>query len=194
MPRYVGGVGAQRPKLMIVGEAPGKRENELGIPFVGPTGELLDECLFKVGVKRSDLYITNVVKYQPPFNDMTKLHLIGVDLDKSIEELWENEIRALKPTCILAVGNYALNAITGNDGILNWRGSILHARDGVIKCVPTIHPAALFSRSTTEDGAERSDGGLEWTWLKLIEHDIERAVEESKSPDLILPERHLQII
>jgi uracil-DNA glycosylase len=94
-------------------------------------------------------------------NDFKKLDLIGVNLEDSIKELWENEINRLKPNCILAVGNVALNAITGYDGILNYRGSILLAKDGITKCVPTIHPAALFSKATGDE-SERSKGGLAW--------------------------------
>ena len=142
MPNRVDGVGSVNAKLMIIGEAPGRQENESGVPFVGPTGQILDDCLEKANIRRGECYITNVVKFQPPFNDMEKLHLIGVDLKTSIEELWENEIKPLKPNCILAVGNYALEAVCGMGlhdkkgkpiGILDYRGSILQARDGSTK-------------------------------------------------------------
>src|SRR5437016_5901343 len=183
-PQYVGGVGSVEPKLMIVGEAPGKHEDEQGIPFAGPTGNILNECLFKAGVSRGECYLTNVVKYRPPLNDFKKLHLIGVNYEDCVKELWENEIQRLRPNCILAIGNEALLAVTGNDGILNYRGSILKARDGITKCVPTIHPAALFSRTYGEGSEIETKGGLEWTYLKLIEADIIRAVEESNSKEL----------
>ena len=189
MSDYVPGIGSVEPKLLIVGEAPGKYEDEQGIPFVGPTGKILDECLFKAGIRRSDCYITNVVKYRPPFNDIKKLHLIGVDVGKSMQELWDNEINKLHPNCILAVGDLALQAVCDVSGILNYRGSILTARDGITKVVPTIHPAALFSHS---DG-ENTSGGLSWVYLKLIEADVIRAVEESLTKSLILPERTLSI-
>jgi len=199
MPNYIGGVGSLEPKLMIVGEAPGKHEDETGIPFSGPTGQILNELLFKAGIRRSDCYITNVIKFRPPLNDMSKLHLIGVNIEDCIKELWDNEIKRLKPNCILAVGNYALEAIVGMgvtekngkpSGILDYRGSILTSRDGITKCVPTIHPAALFNRSEGEDEAK---GGLEWTYLKLIESDIIRAVEESLTSSLVLPSRTLSV-
>ena len=197
MPNYIPGIGSMEPKLMIVGEAPGKHEDNEGKPFVGPTGQILNELLFKAGINRSDTYITNVVKYRPPMNDMSKLHLIGVDIEECVKELWDNEIRRLKPNCILAVGNYALEAVTGlgitdnkgkPSGILDYRGSILHARDGITKCVPTVHPAALFSRT---EGEDETKGGLSWTYLKLIESDVIRAAEESLTPKLELPPRDL---
>lgn len=195
MPNYVAGVGSVNPRLMIIGEAPGKNEDEQGVPFVGASGHLLNDALFKAGIRRSECYITNVVKYRPPMNDFEKLHLIGVDIEKSVQELWDNEIRKLKPNCILAVGNEALKAVVGVDGILNYRGSILKAKDGETKVVPTIHPAALFSRKQGDesDGSYKSKGGLAWTYLKLIEHDIQRAAEESVSRILTLPSRDLTI-
>lgn len=195
MPNYVAGIGPLEPDLMIVGEAPGKNENEQGKPFVGVSGQMLDDALYKAGIKRNECYITNVIKYQPPMNDFDKLEMIGVNVDESVEDLWQNEIKARKPKCILAIGHRAMRAVMGwpviyNEKddkfpITNYRGSILTARDGETKVVPTIHPAALFNRGDR--------GGLEYTYLKLIEHDIARAVEESKTRGLSLPDRHLDV-
>lgn len=189
MPNFVPGVGPLEPDLMIVGEAPGKHENEQGIPFVGASGDILNDCLSKAGIRRSQAYITNVCKYQPPLNDLKKLHLIDIDLESQADWMWENEIRKLKPKCILAVGDTALEYTCGVTGILNYRGSILTAKDGITKVVPTVHPAALFNRYDSG----KSVGGLEYTYLKLIEHDINRAVEESKTRALALPERQIDI-
>lgn len=191
MPNYIAGIGSVQPQLMIIGEAGGRVENETGIPFTGPTGHILDECLFKAGIKRSDCYITNVIKYQPPFNDLKKLHLIGVDIGQSMQELWDNEINKLHPNCILAIGDLALQAVCDCSGILNYRGSILTARNGITKVVPTIHPAALFSHGGGDDRA--TSGGLSYVYIKLIEADIVRAAEESLTKTLILPERTLSI-
>lgn len=185
MPNYVPGIGSFSADLMIIGEAPGKHEDETGIPFSGPSGELLNDALFHAGIGRSEVYITNVVKYRPPLNDFKKLHLIDVDLQKSITELWEKEINKIRPKCILAIGDNALNAVTSLDGVMKYRGSILRSNDGMYKVVPTIHPAALFSH---EEGK-----ALPWVWKKIIYHDIERAVEQSKFSKFILPERNLTI-
>lgn len=186
-PTYVPGCGSYYAKLMIVGEAPGKIESEYGRPFIGPSGALLDEALELNHVNRSEIYITNVSKYQPPMNDFAKLHLIGVDYTECVRKLWDEEISKIKPNCILAVGDRALTAVTGLSGILNYRGSILLSNDGLTKVVPTIHPAALFPRYG-EDSA-----GLEWVYWKLIKHDIKRAIDESKTRELDLPHRELQI-
>lgn len=189
MPKYVAGVGPLEPDLMAIGEAPGKHENESGIPFCGPSGDILNDCFNKAGIRRSEVYVTNVCKYQPPLNDLSKLHLIDINLEQQAELLWENEIRKFRPKCILAIGDTALEYVCGVTGILNYRGSILTAKDGVTKVVPTIHPAALFSHY--QDGSQQ--GGLEYTYLKLIEADICRAVEESKTRSILLPERRIDV-
>lgn len=189
MPNRVNGVGPINPDLMAIGEAPGRHENIQGIPFCGPTGEVINECFRKAGARRSEIYITNVCKYQPPYNDISKLHLVGIDINEQAEWMWEHEIQPLRPKCILAIGDTALEHVCGVTGILNYRGSILLAKDGITKVVPTIHPAALFSRE--EDGEKK--GGLKYTWLKIIEADIERALEESKTRELRLPERTIDI-
>jgi len=191
MPNYVGGIGPLEPDLMAIGEAPGKTENESGVPFnpEAPAGSLVDDCFRKAGTRRSQVYITNVCKYQPPNNNLKQLNLIGVDLNEQIKSLWEEEITQRRPKCILAIGDLALEATTGLTGILKYRGSILTAKDGITKVVPTIHPAALFNRN--ENGQQV--GGLEFTYLKLIEHDFARAVEESKSRILRLPDRDLEV-
>lgn len=195
MPNYIPGVGPLDPDLMIIGEAPGQHEDEQGIPFVGASGEMLNELLYKAGTRRRECYITNVIKYRPPFNNFDEYHKVGVNVDEAVEKLWEEEIKPRRPKCILAVGHRAMRAVMGwpviyNEKddkypILNYRGSILTARDGVTKVVPTIHPAALFNRG--------DKGGLEYTYIKLIEHDITRAVEESKTRILSLPDRQLDI-
>src|SRR6266581_2011453 len=190
MPNRVEGIGSISPNLMIIGEAPGQQEDLQGIPFVGTTGKMVDDILLKLNVRRSEIYITNVVKYRPPLNDLKKLHLIDVSIDQSIQELWDNEISRLHPKCILAVGDLALQATCSLTGILNYRGSILLARDGITKVVPTIHPAALFSHKNEES---EQAGGLSWVWLKVIEADFARAMGKPRTGLRVLPERTLQV-
>src|SRR5690349_2770594 len=168
---------------MAVAEAPGKVENETGEPLKGPTGQLFDEIIEKAGLPRHNWYLTNVVKYQPPFNDFTKLHLINVDLAESIRKLWDEEILRIKPNVILCMGNQALEAVTGLTGITTYRGSILSSKDGQFKVVPTIHPAALFPKAGSDSAP------YPWVYKKIIEHDIQRAIDESSSPEFNLPVR-----
>lgn len=191
MPNRIEGSGSLAPKLMVIGDVPSGSDDEQGTAFSGTAGEIINSLLFKAGVRKSEIYFTNVMKYRPPLNDIKKYDLIGVDIGQSMQELWDNEINKLNPNCILALGDLALQATADVSGILNYRGSILSSRNGHTKVVPSVHPSALFSRAGATQ--ENSFGGLEYTYIKLIEADIFRAVEESLTKTLILPERTLTV-
>ena len=188
MSNYVPGEGRGENGLVIVGEAPGVHEDRIGRPFVGPSGDLLDEFLSEAGIHRSEVYITNVVKYQPPMNDIKKIGMMGLDLDKCVEELWV-EINAIKPNCILALGNTALKAVSGKDGIQKWRGSVILGKDAKTKIIGTIHPAALLHGE-----GEGSGGAMNFSARVYIQHDFKRAVSHSRFPDYRPPRRRLEII
>jgi DNA polymerase len=179
---YVPGYGNASAKLMIIGEAPGKNEEEQGRPFVGASGNILDECLELSGTNRNEVYITNVVKVRPPNNNINSLHLIGRSIDEFIPQLIE-EINVLNPNCILALGNTALEVLTGNKGIEKYRGSILSSKYNK-KIVASLHPASLFH----QEGEMKS-----WKELTLIKHDIKRAVEQSKFPEILSTNRTLEL-
>lgn len=97
------GEGNPNAKIMFIGEAPGEQEDRLGRPFVGPAGKFLDELLATIGLKRTDVYISNVVKYRPPQNrDPT-------DEEKAQCEPWlKMEISLIKPAVIVPLGRHAL--------------------------------------------------------------------------------------
>lgn len=180
---HVLGYGPSTARFALVGEAPGGDEENQGIPFVGSSGKIVDSCLEFAGVKRSDVYLTNVCKVRPPNNDIKKLHLRGYELKDFIPQ-FEEEIKALNPNCILAIGATALNALTGNSGIEKFRGSILKSHLGP-KVVGTIHPAAIL-HSESENSKMRS-----WKDLTYIKWDFARAYEESKTPLFDPPRRNL---
>lgn len=95
------------PKIMLVGERPGKREYETGHPFVGRSGKFLDKQLEKIGVKRTDCYITNVVKSYDPDN--------APPTDQEIAEylpILEKEIGDIKPEIIVLLGKTASRSVT----------------------------------------------------------------------------------
>lgn len=186
MPNYVGGFGPFDSKVMLIGAYPGKEEDEQGIPMVGKNGQLTQELVEKAGFRWNEVYKTNVVKKMPPFGDVDKLSLIGESLQESTSKLWRDEIELIKPNVIIPFGDIALEAVTNVSGIMNWRGSIILAKDGLTKVVPTILPAALLPKG-------RLDPGLPWVYKTLIEHDVKRAYEESSSRSYNPPVRQLEI-
>jgi DNA polymerase len=184
--KYVPGIGPSNAKLVICGEAPGYDEEQQGIPFVGATGQLVSNMMSELGVPIDSVYRTNVVKVRPPENDLARLRFIGRTIEEFIPQLRE-EIDALKPNAILAIGDLALRVLTGNKGIKKYRGSILYSPWGP-KVIPTIHPASIFH-------SEESGGGAMGSWkdLTYIKWDFARAIAESKFPELDLPKRNLMV-
>ncbi len=138
--KYVGPIGPKNAKICIVGEAPGVDEEELGVPFVGKTGSVLTKLLTQAGLLRPELYITNIIKYRPPGNNLSLLSTIGIDRLEQ-EALTRKELLEINPNVIICVGNVALRAITGLDKITKWRGSIINWEG--IKVIPTLHPSYL---------------------------------------------------
>jgi len=146
---------------MIVGEAWGAEEERRQTPFVGASGEELNRMLNEVSILRSECYVTNLVNARPLNNDITTW-IAGKKKDITskhvtlrdkyvlpiVVEGYKSliaEIAAVKPNVILALGNSAMWALTGNWGILRWRGSLLKMEgQDAPKVIPSIHPAAIL--------------------------------------------------
>lgn len=96
--------GNEHADIVFIGEAPGKKEDETGTPFVGAAGKFLDEMLAKASLKREDIYITNIVKYRPPNNRDPLPEEIA-----ACEEWLHAELNCIKPKVIITLGRYSLN-------------------------------------------------------------------------------------
>ena len=140
----VNGEGKLESKIWIVGEAPGANEALTGKPFCGGAGLVLDSMLAEVGIKREDCYIDNVIQDQPPKNNFAVFYIGST----ASLELMQAQIRIRKlikehkPNVVIALGNEALCALTGERGIVKWRGSILECHG--VKVIPTLHPAMVM--------------------------------------------------
>lgn len=146
------GVGNPGARLVIIGEAPGAREDELGEPFVGAAGEMLDRMLQNVlGLTRADVYILNVIKCRPPENRDPTPEEIG-----HCRPFMERQLQAIAPGVMLTVGRIAAQTLLGTTrGIGGLRGH-WHLYQGRIPLMPTFHPAYLLrspgeKRKTFED-------------------------------------------
>ena len=143
----VPGSGDQQATWLIVGEAPGAEEDQKGQPFVGHSGQLLDAILAALGLNRQKgVYITNAVKCRPPENRSPEAGELA-----SCEAFLREQIRAIQPAVILALGKSAAHALLGEAAskqaaIQRLRGvQHTYARDGLaIPVVVTYHPAYLL--------------------------------------------------
>lgn len=138
--RVVFGSGNSDAQILFVGEAPGKKEDELGIPFVGSSGRILDKALESIHLKREDIYITNICKCRPPEN--------RDPLPEEIQECWpwlEKQIAIIDPKIIVTLGKFALNSFIPNAKISEVHGQIIEInlpKIGKRKIFPIHHPAA----------------------------------------------------
>lgn len=130
------GFGRVPAKVMIVGEAPGQREDDSGVPFVGRSGKLLEAILEKNGLSRDEIYITNIVHCRPPDNRTPTMDEI-----RTCRKYFVDEVNIIRPDIIIALGSTALKGIfdTNLMSIGRERGKLL--KWGRMKVIPTYHPA-----------------------------------------------------
>lgn len=133
----VPGDGQLSSKIMFIGEAPGKNEDEQGKPFVGAAGMILNQALEKAGIKRAEVFITNVVKCRPPNNRLPE------NDERSIcRQYLDRQISLIAPKIICILGSTAYSSILGGKSIIKNRGKIIE-KNGQ-KYFLTIHPAAAI--------------------------------------------------
>ncbi len=134
---FVPGEGPLNASIMLVGQAPGKQEDEQRRPFVGRSGLLLNTLLKKAGIKRDRAYITSVVQFYPPGNREPSPSEIALCLP-----FLKRQIDIIKPKFILLLGNVAIGALLGKGSASELHGKPV-SKDG-ITYFPTFHPAAAL--------------------------------------------------
>ena len=141
----VPGEGPTAAKVMFVGEGPGQNEDEQGRPFVGAAGKLLTELLGSIGLSRSDVFITNIVKCRPPNNRAPRKSEIDACNPYLI-----SQIRLIKPQIVCALGTPAIATLLGEEH----SATRVHGKPQVkenVTILPMYHPAAaLYDASLKE--------------------------------------------
>lgn len=149
------GEGSPTASIMMIGEAPGKKEAETGKPFVGASGKILDQLLESAGIKRSDVYITNIVKDRPPFNRdplPEEIKIYGPFLERQIE--------IIQPGVIATLGRFSMEYIIRLFGIEDklqpiskLHGTTLTAQVsyGPVTIIPLYHPAVAIYNQHSKD-------------------------------------------
>lgn len=135
--RVVPGVVPDGARLLLVGEAPGAQEDETGLPFVGRSGQLLDQLLAEVGVARSEVGVLNTLKCRPPGNRPPSRAE-----SRSCRGWTERQLELAAPRVVVALGLSATRWFLGPTSLAAVRGR-LHDRGGY-RVVPTYHPSAAI--------------------------------------------------
>ena len=162
--QIVFGDGNQNSHLMIVGEGPGQKEDEIGKPFVGDAGKLLDKMLKAINIKRKNIYITNVVNYRPPNNRKPE----PAEITRYSEFLREH-ISIINPKILILMGSTAMEALFGNKIKITkerglWKEVIINNK--TFLCMITFHPAYLLRQPENKK--------YSWTDLKEIRKKIDQ--------------------
>ncbi len=144
--QVVFGAGNADADLMFVGEAPGAKEDEQGIPFVGAAGKLLDELLAEVGLTRADVFVANTLKCRPPGNRDPQPGEI-----ENCSDYLMRQVELIAPRVICTLGNFSTKLLRGDPtGIsrLHGQAEILVIGARAVRLYPLFHPAAaLYTRS-----------------------------------------------
>lgn len=155
------GVGGRPAKLMFIGEAPGEREDQMGEPFVGAAGQLLNAMLRAIGLERDDVFIANILKCRPPRNR-----------DPSAEETatctpyLTQQIELLRPQLLIALGRVAAQyLLQSTTPIGRLRGRVHAYGEAGLPLLVTYHPAYLL-RSPAEKRRAWEDLKLMREWLR----------------------------
>jgi DNA polymerase len=139
--QLVFGDGNVNAKIVFIGEAPGKNEDEQGIPFVGAAGKFLNEMLEMIDLQRSDIYITNIVKYRPPNNrdplPEEKLAFLPY---------LARQLEVMQPLLVVTLGRHSMEAFLPDHKISQIHGEPKRVAFGKGKIVvmPLFHPAAAL--------------------------------------------------
>ncbi|MDO8669731.1 MAG: uracil-DNA glycosylase [Candidatus Buchananbacteria bacterium] len=140
--QIVAGTGNAEADIMLIGEAPGKKEDETGEPFVGSAGKFLDQMLETISLKRKDIYITNIVKCRPPNN--------RDPLPEEKEEFWPwlmAQIKLIKPKLVVTLGRHSLSSFVADPIMSRVHGTILRKNIpelGRVRIYALYHPAAAL--------------------------------------------------
>ena len=157
----VPGDGQLSAKIMFIGEAPGRSEDEKGRPFMGAAGKILDDLLNKAGIERSEVFITNVVKCRPPNNRVP-----DEDEVTTCRPYLDRQIALIKPQVICILGRTAYSSLLGGSSITANRGKLIEKAGQ--KYFLTFHPAAaIYNKSL----------------LSALEADLKRLAKEIKKQE-----------
>jgi len=142
--RTVPGSGPITAELMLIGEGPGQREDELGLPFVGRSGQFLDQLLAGIDLDRESVYVTNIVKCRPPGNRDPEPDEIAACAD-----YLEQQIAMVNPRVIATLGRFSMARWFPGDRISRIHGQVKQVDDRYV--IPMYHPAAALRNGSLRE-------------------------------------------
>lgn len=169
--RAVPGEGPPDAKIMLIGEGPGYHEDRQGRPFVGPSGQFLDELLAMAGLQRADVFIGNVVKCRPPQNRDPQPDEVATCTTTYLFR----QIAAIDPRVIVTLGRFSMNLFLPGERISRIHGQPRTVEGRLI--VPMLHPAAALHQPQNRPLIE-----ADFQRLPEILASAERAAQAAPAP------------
>lgn len=173
----VPGEGPANADIMFIGEGPGFHENVQGRPFVGAAGKFLEELLANIGMKRKDVFITNVVKCRPPGNRDPKTE----EIDTCTSNYLERQIQAINPKVIVTLGRFSMGLFMPNVKISDVHGQARTVKSRLV--VPMYHPAAALHQGSLKPVIERDFAKLPDLISKAAEAPAYTDADEDSNND-----------
>jgi uracil-DNA glycosylase len=162
--KAVPGEGSPSARVMLIGEAPGRDEDQRGQPFVGAAGRFLDQMLAGSGVDRSDLFITNTVKCRPENNRPPRKR----EVDTCTSLYLFEQIELINPALIMLLGSVATKKLLGVNSVNEVRGRVIEHNNR--KYLAGYHPAASFYRDDMAENIRQDFALLRQELQKLAPH------------------------
>jgi len=173
--KVVPGEGPEKPQIVFIGEAPGFHEDQQGRPFVGQAGQFLEQLLKSIGLKRSDVYICNVIKCRPPENrDPLPMEI------KNCQKWLDRQLELLSPRMVVTLGRYSLARFFPGETISRAHGKA-RKQDNVIYFA-MYHPAAALHQQSLRQTIEADM--LKIPSLLAQAEEVKEEKEESKPQQL----------
>lgn len=145
--KVVPGEGPENAQIVFIGEAPGFHEDQQGLPFVGQAGQFLEQLLNSIGMKRSDVYICNVIKCRPPENrDPLPTEI------KNCQKWLDRQLELLSPKVIVTLGRYSLAKFFPGETISKIHGKA--RKQGDVIYFAMYHPAAALHQQSLRQTIE----------------------------------------
>jgi uracil-DNA glycosylase len=162
--KAVPGEGTPLARVMLIGEAPGRDEDQRGQPFVGAAGRFLDQMLAGSGVNRDDLFITNTVKCRPENNRTPRKR----EVDTCTSLYLFEQIELINPALIMLLGSVATKKLLGVNSVNEVRGRVIEHNNR--KYLAGYHPAASFYREDMAENIRQDFALLRQELQKLVPH------------------------
>jgi len=176
------GEGDPCARVMVIGEGPGETEDQLGRPFVGRAGQLLDRMLLAIGLAREDVFICNTVKCRPTFDDGVRLRNRAPEPAEmaNCRPYLDEQIEVIRPSVILCLGAPAVKSFLGPKfSITKQRGQWFEGPNG-IPLIATFHPAYILRLTGGEVNATKR---LVWNDLKMVRQRLDEPLP-AETPEI----------